>query len=325
MMKIKLALNLTALAVVFCLSGLQAQALSDRTWVSGTGDDANAAQDCPRSNPCKTFAVALAQTNIAGEINVASPGSFGPMVIDKAVTVDAGGMFAGIQVTNGGTGVTINAPSNAQVALRGLTINGLFTFSVPTSNGATGIKFNTGNALYVENCVVENLSNIGIDFTPPGVSFLFVKDTIVRNCINAGIQVLGGGSSLTTAKASIDKARLEGNAYGVRAANHSDVTVRDSVATGSGKVGFYAESTAASAAILRLESCVATNNVVGVALFFDNGVLGRIFLSNVTIYGNFTAGIQRSSNAPESFASIVSFGNNHNTDVGAPTTTLPPQ
>jgi hypothetical protein len=77
MIKIKAALNLTALAVVFLLSGLQAQALSDRTWVSGAGDDANAAQDCPRSNPCKTFAVALAQTNVSGELNVASPGALG--------------------------------------------------------------------------------------------------------------------------------------------------------------------------------------------------------------------------------------------------------
>lgn len=325
MMRIKFVVNMTAFALFFMLSVWQAHAFSNRTWVSGNGDDANAGQDCPLSAPCKTFAVALAQTNPGGEVNVASPGSFGPVVIDKAVKIDAGGMFAGIQVTNGGTGVIVNAPSNAQVVLRGLTINGLFTYSAPTPNGATGIKFNTGNALYVENCVVGDLSNIGIDFTPSALSYLFVKDVVVRNCQLGGIRAISSSGQFDKpARAIIDHARLEGNAYGVNAATNSNVTVRDSIASGSGNAGFLEEVENGNGAVLRLESCVATQNVVGVKMRFISGGSMRIDLSNVTIYGNITAGIQKLAPSNVIF-SIISYGNNHNSDTGMPDTTYLPQ
>jgi hypothetical protein len=49
-------------------------AQSNRTWVSGVGDDAN---PCSRTAPCKTFADAISKTVPHGEISVLDPGGFG--------------------------------------------------------------------------------------------------------------------------------------------------------------------------------------------------------------------------------------------------------
>ena len=51
-----------------------ASAQSNRTWVSGVGDDAN---PCSRTAPCKTFAGAISKTAAGGEINLIDSGGFG--------------------------------------------------------------------------------------------------------------------------------------------------------------------------------------------------------------------------------------------------------
>lgn len=324
MTKIKLALNLTILVTAFFIYGAQAQALSNRTWVGGSGNDANAGLGCPRNNPCKTFAVALAQTNAGGEINVTDPGEFGIVTINKAVVIDAKGTFAGITVPSGATDITINAPKQAQVALRGLSINGHHAPGAQ-NGGAKGIRFNSGTALYVENCVIENLSGIGLDFTTTtNQAFLFVKDTVVRNCFGGGIQAMGSTSvQANTAKATIDTTRLEGVQVGVRAHDNSHVVVRNSVSSSNGTAGFWAYGpTNTLHARINLENCVAAHNVVGVRVSYTGGATSVVYISNVTLYGN-TTGLLNDGLAP--FSQIISFGNNKNTDGGAPTFLDPPQ
>lgn len=49
---------------------LLVRAQTNRTWVSGVGDDVNV---CSLNAPCKTFQGALAKTNMGGEINCLSP------------------------------------------------------------------------------------------------------------------------------------------------------------------------------------------------------------------------------------------------------------
>jgi hypothetical protein len=321
---IKLSLNIAALSVALLFSALQAQALSTRTWVSPQGNDANAGKlGCSHEDPCRTFTAALTQTTPGGEINVIDSGDFGTLTIDRAVVIDAGGHYAGIIVQPGGTGITINVSSQAQVILRGLSINGVHA---PGSQvgGATGIKFNSGQALYVESCRVANLSDIGIYFTTTNnPAFLFVKDTEVRNCFGAGIQVESNGLSSNRARASIDKTRLEGVNVGVRAHNNSYVVVRDSVASSNGTAGFFAFAPSLGAsAFLSLENCVASHNVVGVLASFTNTGTSQIIISNVTLYGN-TKGLQTTGQTP--FAQIISFGNNKNGDNGTPNGVQPPQ
>src|ERR1700729_3674898 len=78
------------LTLAFCLI---ASAQATRTWVSGTGDDAN---QCSRTAPCKTFAGAISKTATGGEIDALDPGGFGAVTITKAITIDGTGPTLGL-------------------------------------------------------------------------------------------------------------------------------------------------------------------------------------------------------------------------------------
>src|SRR5262245_38368222 len=62
-----------------------AGAQATRTWVSATGDDAN---PCSRTAPCRTLTGSIPKTAAGGEINAIDPGSYGPVTITKAITID---------------------------------------------------------------------------------------------------------------------------------------------------------------------------------------------------------------------------------------------
>ena len=66
-----------------------AEAQATRTWVSGTGNDAN---PCSRVAPCKTFAGAISKTTPNGEINVIDAGAYGVVTITKSLTINAEGL-----------------------------------------------------------------------------------------------------------------------------------------------------------------------------------------------------------------------------------------
>jgi len=54
-----------AAAAMLMLSQASSYAQAARTWVSGTGSDAN---PCARTAPCSTFAGAISKTSINGQI-----------------------------------------------------------------------------------------------------------------------------------------------------------------------------------------------------------------------------------------------------------------
>src|SRR3954447_8432010 len=110
---------LPALALIALALPVSASAQATRTWVSGVGDDAN---PCSRTAPCKTFAGAISKTAIGGVIKVLEPGGFGPVPINKSITIDgSGGSIAGVLTTGGINGIIINNVS-AIVHLRNLSI-----------------------------------------------------------------------------------------------------------------------------------------------------------------------------------------------------------
>src|SRR5262250_3450376 len=112
---------MSAATVVATLASTGAYALSNRTFVSGNGNDAN---PCSLSAPCRSFAGALAQTSPGGEIAVLDTAGYGAVTITQAVSiVNEEGVEAGITVTSG-SGITINAGASDVVNLRGLTIVG---------------------------------------------------------------------------------------------------------------------------------------------------------------------------------------------------------
>src|SRR5258708_6829298 len=153
-----------------------------RTWVSGVGDDLN---PCTRTAPCLTFAGALVKTAAGGEIDALDPGDFGAVTITKSISIVANGVNAGI-VASGVNAIIVSAGFNDVVTLKGLTLEG-------TGLGLSGIKFNTGAVLQVENCTINNFTVNGIDFNPSGASaVLTVKNSSIRNNAGTGVGGMGG-------------------------------------------------------------------------------------------------------------------------------------
>src|SRR5207248_190368 len=76
------------------------------TWVSGVGNDANAAS---RTAPGLTFAGVLSKTATGGEISNIDPGDFGTLTITHSLTLDGTQGVAHIDTTAAVNAITINA------------------------------------------------------------------------------------------------------------------------------------------------------------------------------------------------------------------------
>jgi len=137
---------LGTLAGALALPGVATAVTSQRSFVASYGDDS---KPCTTVQPCRGFAAALAATNAGGEIIVLDSAGYGPVTIDKSVTIVApSGVYAGITVVSG-NGITI-ATNGIDVRLKGLTINGL--------GGNYGIRVTAGNTVRMEDCTIANIS-----------------------------------------------------------------------------------------------------------------------------------------------------------------------
>ncbi len=297
-----------AAIVLVMLAHSSAWAQATRTWVSGVGDDANPGS---RTAPCKTFAGAISKTAAGGEIDCLDPGGFGAVTITKAITIDGGGTFASI-LGSGTNGIVVNAGPNDVVTIRNLSINGAGT-------GLNGIRFLSGAALHIENCVIFNFAQKGLDFEPTGASQLFIKDTTIHNnnnSVNGGAVFLKPGAA-GSVKATLDHVRLEANLFGVRAEPGSNVMIRDSVVSASSTSGILAVGS--SGVVIHVEDTVVSHNATnGIR---SGGAQCTVRISNVMVMDNGT-GLGTAGGA------LISFGNNRiagNTTDGAPTATVAQQ
>jgi hypothetical protein len=177
-----------------CLQGLPAQAQLSRTYVSAaTGSNAN---NCDRPTPCRTFQVAHDNTLANGEIVVLDPGGYGAVTITKTISIVNDGVGeAGMLVSGGGNGITINGAAADAVSLRGLTITGI------GFGGGNGIVFNSGKSLTIENCAVMGSNQLvsGIVFQPIASSNFAVSNTLVADTQVDGVEVLPIGAGNVTA------------------------------------------------------------------------------------------------------------------------------
>ncbi len=313
MHRTRLGLIFFAIAAMILASSSNLFAQQTRTWVSPVGTDSGSCG--AYSSPCLTFSGALNSTNTAsgGVISVQAPGDFGPVTITQSVTIDAGGMYAGILASS--TGISINITAGETVILRGLSIDG-------GGSGLTGVDFSSsGGTLFVEKCAISNLSNYGISFEPTGTSQLFVSDTTIRNVapgstsnLFAGISLSASGGAIKST-VSIDNTRVEGCVTGLSAAKaFIKAIVSRSVLSGNSLRGIYVQGNS----LVSVESCVLGNNVKQGILVNAGG--GIVVISNNTIVNN-------GSGMVISAGSIVSTGGNcvaqDGGTPGYPTTTIP--
>jgi hypothetical protein len=269
---------LPATLLALGLHAAPAQATTFRTFVSAHGSDGN---PCTLAAPCRTFAVALAQTSAGGIIDVLDPAGYGAVTITQSVTI-IGRDWASVLVT-GGNAITINAGGSDVINLRGLILDGAGT-------GAIGILFQAGATLNIQNSVIRRFSGTGIGFFPTASSKLFVSSTLVSDNGLAGILVAPTVSGITVT-ASLNRVEVDNNFYGVTADGRNatgfiTVTVVDSVVVNNAGVGFISVTTAGHAVTdVLLVRCVAVNNGTGIQADGTNATLRS---AQSTVTGNAT-------------------------------------
>ena len=279
---------------------------------------------------------ALAKTAPGGEIIVLDSAGYGPVVINKPVSIVAPpGVYAGISVSTG-HGIDVN-PGAGNVTLRGLTINGL--------GGDIGINFMSGSALFVENCVVTGFTNMGLNVIAPAAANVYVRDSTFRGNFNgaffgttagatgllrtqversvfennatAGIGFTGGGSNAT-----ISDSRLTGGTWGLYVnpgigGAVTNVEARGATIAKNATSGVRVGGIAGTSAVLNLASSQVTNNGIGIETLTG----GTAYVTDATITRN-TTGIAHVS------GTAVSLGDNRLTNNGTDGTfssTLPKQ
>ena len=289
-----------------------APAQNARSFVSANGLDANA---CTRPAPCRTLQGAHDKTNSGGEINMLDPAGYGPVTITKSISIVNDGVgSAGILVPPGGTGITINAGAGGVVNLRGLIVEG-------AGLGQTGIAFNTGQSLTVENSVVRNLASFGIALQPNASSSFAVASTLVSDNGTSAIFLAPTGSSIAVT-AVFDRVELRNNGGSGIALNGQtstgaiNATVADSVASNNGNTGFFVLSAPGGAsASLMVARSVAAHNAVGLYALQPNAVL-RVGQSTVT--GNVDAWVAGFGGVLQSYGDNRIDGNTNAVSETAP-------
>jgi hypothetical protein len=307
----------TAFLFALALPIAPALAQATRTFISANGNDANT---CVRSAPCRTLQVAHDKTNSGGEINMLDPAGYGPVTITKPISIVNDGVgSAGILVPSGGVGITINTASALdRVHLRGLIIEG-------AGAGQTGIQFLKAKSLTIENCVIRNLTNDGIDFIPSGIGdvsmSLAVTNTLISDNGVHGISIQPGNA--ITVDAVFDRVNLHYNggsgvisdgSLGTAAIN---ATAKETVADYNG-YGFQVISPGGQATtnFLLLRSLSANNSNVGV---LADGANATIRYAASAITGNNSGWINLHSSVVQTYGDNYLDGNKVNNGVGGAT------
>ena len=273
----------SVVAALFLASPLLAQ--NNRSWVWVLGSDQN---NCSLLAPCRHFQQAVFATAPGGEIDVLGPGEYGPVSINKSITID-GGNAGYIDVPAFFQGVSVQATSSSTVILRNLSIK-----CVPGASGSA-IVWNSLGSLFVEGVSINNVFH-GIAASPSSQDLagrLFVRNVAIRNAANNGIWI-----NASTVRAVLDDVTIENVQDGILvSAGKADVTrAVISQATDAGvnltaneinladsSISFSANAVVATAGTVRLAGNNIHDNVTGL-----NAIGGQIISFGTNrIAGNF--------------------------------------
>ncbi len=266
---------LVATASSLLLQTEPARAQVPRTWVSGTGDDSNSTTGCQQSAPCLSFSTALSVTQVGGEVNCMNPNGlngFGtPLNITFSVTIDCHDVYGSIGA-NGTNAIVINAGTGV-VNLRNLNLDGFVVTS--EAAGLNGITIEAAAVVNIEDCVIQNFSQRGIDdIRTGGGTKLFIKNTVVRNNTGAGIVVAAAGTN----SVALENVQSVDNTYGIAVATGNHVTISRSMMFGNATAGVEADA----GGQVYVDNTEIANNGTGVEAF------GNVALGNSGIVSNST-------------------------------------
>ncbi|HZO93945.1 MAG TPA: right-handed parallel beta-helix repeat-containing protein [Candidatus Baltobacteraceae bacterium] len=279
-----------AVGIAVCATTGQASAQATRTWVSGVGDDAN---PCSRTAPCKTWAGAISKTTAGGEIDALDPGGFGGLTITKAITIDGGGGQVASTLVSGTPGFSVSAGATDIVVVRNMRFQGL-------ASGTSGIIFNSGAGLVVENCWIQGFTSYGIQFQPSTPGSLFIRDSTLE------LNSLGGINASTTSTTSYNHVtaintsfRASNNGPGITVGQNTYFDMKGGEVAGNVKYGALASGVNA---FLALENVAVTNNFTGGLHATSSGIIAA---ANSAITFNVGTGVVNDNGGQ-----TATFGNN---------------
>ena len=278
-----------ALMALVCAPALAATNPGNaRTWISGKGVDQAGCGAI--ASPCRTLQYAHDATASGGEIDIADGAGYGSVSITKAINIiNEGAGVAGVLASAGGTAITIFAPTDADVVLRGLTIEGAGT-------GRAGVVLLRTGSLTIANCLVQNFvgendgAGNGIRLSPSAGATpkIFVTNTIVQNNGYVGLYYLP--TSGASAQLVIDRVTASNNQYGISITNTNgastvygyQVVVMNSTAVHNSQRGFeFIGDGDGHTVSAFLQKNVAVKN--GVGIYHRNA---NIILNDNTSYAN---------------------------------------
>jgi Right handed beta helix region len=267
----KLAL-LVAVVAATAVGSATAHAQNARTWVSGTGTNNS---QCSVTQPCATFAQAIAATASGGEIDCLDPGGFGPVTISISVTIDCeGASNGGITVSSGTNAITINT-TNIVVNLIGLDINGNGT----NSGDHAGVIITAAAYVTIRNCKIYGF--------PMGFGIYVNSGTLVADNVFVAGNSYGilaydtvGVANMTVRNSNISNNNNDGIAVVVSGGTHAGVTIEQTTLAFE-----YVGLLVTPSAIAVIGGSTIVNNTYGVDV--SNGGTLYSFMNN-QIGGNST-------------------------------------
>jgi hypothetical protein len=277
MSKVRFTLNMVAVAVFMLTVSSMANAQATRTWVSGVGDDVN---PCSRTAPCKTYAGAISKTAKDGEISTLDPGGFGTVTITKSITINGtpGAGYGSILSALAPQGVLINITDAADVRktvrLNWLDING-------ASTGTNGVRFIAGNALHIENCVLDGLTDSGVNLnaSSQAVNQLHMRNVSIRNVAN-GVNIANTSTNAT--QMSLDNVSIsKASSNCLNAGNGSRGQVANSFFSSCTNAGINATQSTSATDIAVNDSAITASGT-GIA----TGASTHVRIARVVITGN---------------------------------------
>ena len=246
--------SLLVLASIFEIAALLGApasviAASQRTFVASYGSDAS--PSCSLAAPCRSFNVAIGNTNSGGEVVILDTAAYGVMTINKSIKIiGPSGVYGGISVLGGAnptTGIVINAGDFDDITLRGLDISGVPNSGAPFPD--IGIDIQNAGAVHIEKSSIGNFTqdtSACIKLDTAKVVRLYIDDSFLREC-RTGVYVNGNTvPASSSVSAQIDNTRIERGkntagplSVGVWFKNHGTMNIRNSTITRQSTGVFY--------------------------------------------------------------------------------------
>ena len=298
-MRIAIPMTVLVTALACSLVSVPAHARA-RVFVASYGNDSN---PCTFGSPCKTFQQAVNVVDAGGEVTAIDSAGFGPITINKAITITSpNGVEAGIVPAPGGDAIDINAGPNDAVQLEGLHIDG-------SGVGSNGIVFNSGRGLTVTNCVVQNFhfssfpSGNGIFIAPAsGTASFAITNTTASN--NGGVGIFFSQTGSATLNGILDHVVANNNSGGIAiqpSVGPWDFAISNSIVSNNSDNGIIVANLGTGPLTVSIDNTTANSNLVGIS----GQRAATVLLNRSVIQGNDT-GIQNATTNN----SFFTYGNN---------------